>query len=334
MASHVYAELTQARGAMDLSIIIVNWHSKEYLGKCIDSIVKSTRNVKAEIIVVDNASFDGCAELLKQHFPQVQFIQSYRNLGFAKANNEAFNLSRGRNLLFLNPDTEVDSAAILTLMRHVESISDTGIAGAKLLNSDRTVQKTAVRVFPTIMNQLLDIDVLMRLFPRSTLWGIHPLFRQSSAPVQVEAISGACMMIKRVVFEKVQMFSTDYFMYSEDIDLCHKVEKLGLKVYYVPNAVVLHHGGASSSANSVKTFSYVMMLESRWRFFVKTRSRWYCCLYRLAMLSASVFRTGIMVSIWPFLILWGRGGGVGATLKKCMALLRWSVGLEKWIKDF
>ena len=100
---------------MDLSIIIVNWNSKEYLRKCIASILAETHGIEFEIVVIDNASFDGCDEMLRQCYPQVRFIQSDRNLGFAKANNVAFKESSGQNLLFLNPDTEIEGVAIETL---------------------------------------------------------------------------------------------------------------------------------------------------------------------------------------------------------------------------
>ncbi len=319
---------------MDLSIIIVNWNSKEYLKKCLDSIIESRCDIDFEIIVIDNASFDGCAEMLKQYFPQVRFFQSNRNLGFAKANNEAFKVSHGQSILFLNPDTEVEGGAISKLMQQFESKSDTGIAGAKLLNSDRTVQKNAVRVFPTIINQLFDTDALMQLFPRSSLWRLGPLLSKSNVPIQVDAISGACIMIKRSLFESVGMFSTDYFMYSEDIDLCYKVQQSGLKIYYVPSSIILHHGGCSSSKSDKNSFSNVMMVESRWRFFRKTRSIWYSQSYRLAMFTSSIFRTVFMLCLWPFLKLAAQDRWIRASLGKWLAILSWTFGREKWIKDF
>lgn len=319
---------------MELSIIIVNWNSKEYLRKCIASILASTSGIQYEIVVIDSASFDGCGEMLRQCYPEVRFIQSEKNIGFAKANNAAFKAACGRILLFLNPDTEVVGPAIELLHRQLTSLPDAGVAGARLLNSDGSVQTSCIQAFPTILNQLLDADLLRKIIPRSSLWGMKSLFGGSDTPTEVDAVSGACLMIKRSVFEGVGMFSTEYFMYSEDIDLCFKVWKAGWRIYYIPSAVVVHHGGASSSQSSENTFSSVMMLESRWRFFRKTRHLCYCWLYRLAMFSSSIIRICLVLFIWPALSICGRASSLEAALNKWTALLRWTLGREKWVKSY
>lgn len=319
---------------MDLSIIIVNWNSKDYLLKSIASIEAETKGMELEIVVIDAASFDGCAEMLRQIYPHVLFIQSDRNVGFANANNEAFRAARGRNILFLNPDTKIEDFAIERLYSQLISLPKAGIVGAKLLNSDRSVQETCIRAFPTILNQVLDSNMLRKLFPRARLWGMKPLFVRSKGAKEVDAVSGACLMVKKSVFESVGMFSTDYFMYSEDVDLCLKVRKVGLNTYYVPTAVVVHYGGASSSQTSLNTFSAVMMLESRWRFFRKTRSLWYAKLYRLAMFGVSIIRIGLVLFMWLTRRLHGRESQNETVLKKWIARLRWTLGGESWVKDY
>ena len=318
----------------DLSIIIVNWNSKAYLEKCIESILLWTVDIKYEIIVIDGASFDGCGEMLRSLYPQVRFIQSDKNLGFAKANNEAFRVSSGQNILFLNPDTEVEGSAVETLSEWLTSAADAGIVGAKLLNSDRSVQTSCIQAFPTILNQFLDSEALRKAFPMAGLWGTSPLFEEGMIPKSVDAVSGACLMIKRCVFESVGTFSADYFMYSEDIDLCFKAKQAGWKTYYVPTAVVVHHGGTSSSQTSVNAFSSVMMLESRWRFFRKTRSSWYCKLYRVAILFLSLIRLGLILFGWPIYGLRGKGVLSGNMLKRWTAKLRWAMGGEGWVKTY
>jgi hypothetical protein len=143
------------------------------------------------------------------------------------------------------------------------------------------------------------------------------------------------LLIKRHVFEAVDRFSTDYFMYSEDIDLCHKVRKIGWKIRYVPSAVVLHYGaGSSSRSRSDSTFSSVMEAESRWRFFRKTRSKSYADLYRIAMFFVSFLRAAMLL---PLLLVLGRGGKaapVHGSFRKWMSSLRWTLGLEKWVKGY
>ncbi len=319
---------------MDLSIIIVNWNSKDYLLKSLASIVTATQDIEFEIVVIDAASYDGCDEMLRKIYPYVRFIQGVKNFGFAKANNEACSAARGSTLLFLNPDTEIEGAAIETLYHQLNALPNAGIVGPKLLNSDRSVQQSCVRAFPTILNQVLESDVLRKLFPRARLWGMRPLLTGNEVAKEADAVSGACLMVKRSVFESVGMFSTDYFMYSEDIDLCLKVRKSGLNTYYIPMAVVVHHGGASSAQMSADTFSSIMMLESRSRFFRKTRSLCYSGLYRIAMFGISIVRVGLLLFVWLVFGLCGRVSLVEPMLKKWLARLRWTLGGERWVKNY
>lgn len=320
--------------SMDLSIIIVNWNSREYLRNCISSIFRSKPNLKYEIVVIDCASYDGCKEMLRKDYPEVRFIQSKNNLGFGRANNEAFKASKGRNILFLNPDTEIEEGAVETLYNELERLSNAGIVGAKLRNTDRTLQVSCVQSFPKILNQVLDSEILRNFIPRSTMWGITPLLDNVSTPKEVDIVSGACFMIKRSVFDNVAMFSNDYFMYSEDVDLCFKVHQDGWKVYYIPKASVIHHGGASSSTSSISAFSSTMMLESRWRYFRKTKSPKYGQKYRIAILATGIFRIGLLMISWPLFISFGRIVMLENALTKWMARLRWAIGLETWVKKY
>jgi hypothetical protein len=319
---------------MDLSIIIVNWNSKDYLRKCIDSILATTHGIEFEIVVIDNASFDGCEEMLQQYYPQIRFIQGQQNHGFAKANNTAFQKSRGRNLLFLNPDTEVKNSSIETLYHQLIKLPNAGIVGATLLNSDGSVQTSCIQSFPTILNQLFDSNALRNQFPKAGLWGMRPLFTGDPRPTKVDAVSGACLMIKRSVFENVGMFNTEYFMYSEDIDLCFKVREASLNTYYVPTAVFIHHGGGSSSSCGLNVFSSVMMLESRWRFFRKTRGTWYGRGYRAGMFCISLIRIVLLILLmWPALRIFSSVSSLQSSIQKWKARLRWTLCLEKWVKN-
>src|SRR5437762_3548719 len=133
---------------MDLSIIIVNWNSKDYLRKCLKSIYANTHGIDFEIIVVDNASFDGSGELLAQDFPKVRFVQSHTNLGFARANNLGFGNSTGRNVLFLNPDTEAVGGALNELLQRLQRLPNAGVVGCKLLNTDGSMQTSCLQSYP------------------------------------------------------------------------------------------------------------------------------------------------------------------------------------------
>src|SRR6185312_9935428 len=150
---------------VELSIIIVNWRSAAFLRKCLATIYETTHAIDFETVVVDNASFDGAAEMLAAEFPQVRFVQSEKNLGFAGANNLGFRNSVGENLLLLNPDTEIIGSAIPAMLSLLRFTPDAGIIGCKLLNSDGTIQTSCVQRFPSILNQALDADYLRLKFP-------------------------------------------------------------------------------------------------------------------------------------------------------------------------
>ena len=188
---------------LDLSIVVINWSSVEFLRKCLASVFANTPRLKFEAIVVDNASFDGCGEMVESEFPGVIFIQSHQNLGFSGANNLGFTRSKGRNILFLNPDTEVIGPAVEAMSLWLDSQGDAGAVGVKLLNSDLSLQTSCIQAFPTILNEALDSERLRELFPKAALWGTRPLFATSATPEAVEVISGACLMAKRSVLEKV-----------------------------------------------------------------------------------------------------------------------------------
>jgi N-acetylglucosaminyl-diphospho-decaprenol L-rhamnosyltransferase len=270
----------------ELSIIFVNWNSTDYLRDCIASIYEHTRGISFEIVVVDNASPSGDAEVLARQFPEITLIKSSQNLGFAGANNLGYRRSSGECLLFLNPDTKLMSTALPVMLRRLQSLPDAGMVGCKLLNSDLSVQTSCIQTFPTILNQLLDADYLRARWPNSGLWGVGPLFSDSPEPARVEVISGACLMVKREAFEKAGLFSEDYFMYAEDLDLCYKVAGCGYANYYVGEATVMHHGGKSSTPIPAT----IMKWKAIPRFCDKHYGRFYGLVFRMAITLAAVAR--------------------------------------------
>jgi GT2 family glycosyltransferase len=317
---------------MDVSIVIVNWNSKEHLKACLNSILANTSGVEYEIVVIDSGSFDGCRQMVRESFPTVRFIQSATNLGFARANNRAFEASRGEYVLFLNPDTEIVGPAIEAMHAALKALPDSGAVGCKLLNSDGTIQSSCIQSIPTIWNQLLDSEVLRARWPKSPLWGMAALFDGSGGPRPVEAISGACLMLKRSAFERVNRFSEDYFMYAEDIDLSFKIESAGYRNYYVQTATVVHHGGTSSQ-RAVSEFSVVMMREAIWRFLLKTRGRSYAAGYRLAMGGSALARLALLFVRAAI----GRRDAEDASsgsIGKWKAILRWSMRKDDVVKQY
>jgi GT2 family glycosyltransferase len=312
---------------MDLSIIIVNWNSASYVVECIASILKTMHHLEYEIIVVDNASTDDSRLVLAADFPRTRLLISPQNVGFARANNLGFRVSSGRNLLFLNPDTKVLDDAILQMVTALESSTTIGAVGCRLLNGDLTLQTSCVQRFPTIFNQLMDIEWLRRVFPTLGLWGMAPLFaRESVSTADVQVVSGACVMVKRTVFEQIGWFSTDYFLYTEDIDLCYKIHRANVRVCYVGDAQVIHYGGGSSAKES-DGFADIVMRESIKRFLEKTRGAFYARAYRVAMRATAALR---IVLLQVAVLFPSDRASMLRSLKKWRKILSWSRGREPW----
>jgi N-acetylglucosaminyl-diphospho-decaprenol L-rhamnosyltransferase len=312
------------RSICDVSVIIVNWKSAAYVQSCVESIHQHTSGIGYEVIVVDNASFDGCDKMLQEHAPGVKYIQLEVNLGFAKANNHAFRASRGTNILFLNPDTILPGNAIGILHRELSRHPSVGAVGATLLNADGTLQTSCVQAFPSILNQALDSEYFRKKWPASGLWGVQAFLRANGQAEEVEAISGACLMIKRDVFDSIGGFTEDYFMYGEDMDLCYKIRKAGFKNYYVPEARLIHFGG-SSSKQVPSNFSIVMMRESIWRFLRNTRGDAYAIGYRFSMLASALCRLALLSVSMMIQLARGRRKLSYGSLRKWWAILGWSL---------
>lgn len=318
---------------MDLSIIIVNWNSAAFLRECLLSIYATATHLKFEVIVIDNASFDGSELMVRREFPAVKFIQSKRNLGFAGANNVAFAHSSGRNVLFLNPDTEVTGNALSVMCSALDAIPDAGAVGCKLLNSDLSVQTSCIQAFPSLLNQTLDFDFLQRWFPNSRLWGLRPLYASGNPASTVDIISGACLMIRRMVFEQVGQFSTDYFMYAEDMDLCYKVTQAGWRNYFIGHATVVHHEGRSSSTRP-NYFATIMMRESKFTFIRLRHGRAYALCHRCATGVISITRLFILAAVLPLAALLRQSRRVKRSIGKWFKVLRWSLGFENWASSY
>jgi GT2 family glycosyltransferase len=318
---------------MELSIIIVNWNSMEYLRKCVRSIQAETQGLEFEIIVIDSASFDGCAEMLRMEFPHVRFIQSQENLGFSKSNNLACLSATGESVLFLNPDTEIVGPAINVLHSTLKSLPAAGAVGGKLLNTNGTVQTSCVQAFPTILNQLLSAEALRQLTPKARLWGMRAIFENGGKPSEVEMISGACLMMRRSVFEKIGQFSEEYFMYAEDVDLCYKARRLGMTNYYFGEAVIVHHGGGSSQL-ARSNFSNIMMTESIWQFLKKWHGGIYSFCYRLVLIGAALIRVSLLIILSPMLLLKSGVARWRASCSKWFAIINWGLGLSRWTRQY
>ena len=314
---------------MDLSIIIINWHSRDYVQKCLKSLFEDKPAGEFEVIVIDNATYDGCEHMLMEGFADVFYIQSDRNLGFGRANNLAAERANGDVVLFLNPDTELRPGAIKRLLSVLYEKKDAGIVSGLLLNSDGSIQTSCLQAFPSILNQVLDFEFLRQWFPRWKMWGMQPLFENLTEPVAVDVVTGAVMMMRYDVFQKVGRFSTDYFMYGEDLDLCHKVMQSGRKVYFSPDAEIVHHDGGATKNKQASDFATVMMRESIYRFFKRNPGGAYAEQYRAAMRWTAHIRLGLFFVMANL----GMRTRLAAPRQKWRKVPSWARGGETWAAE-
>ena len=252
---------------IDLSVIIVNWNTKDLLIQCLKSLEQTMKGFKVEVFVVDNGSVDDSVTSVREQFSEATVIQNLMNDGFAKANNQALKLSRGGYVLLLNPDTQVKEGAIRNLKAFMDHHPETGVVGAQLLNPDESKQNSIAN-FPSLATELLNKSVLRWLFPK-TFPGKEKTY---SGPIEVDSVIGACMMVRREVMEKVGLLDEDYFLFFEETDWCYRFKNAGWKIYNHPQAEIYHFQG--KSAEKEKKRAKVEYYRSRYRFFKKNRGAW------------------------------------------------------------
>lgn len=316
----------------ELSVIIVNWNSKDFLRRCLASLDAHRRDISLEIIVVDSGSFDGCGEMLVCEFPAVKFIQSGKNVGFARANNLGALSARGQYLWFLNPDTQLTENSPRVMLNKLAALPQVGAIGCKLLNSNRSLQASCVQAFPTVFNQVINSEYLRRRFPHWKTWGNAILHADPPRTEQVEVLSGACIMAKHEVFKAVGGFTEQYFMYGEDADLCFKIAHAGHGVYYTPETSIIHYGGGCSR-QAQNNFANVMLRESVYRFLKLNRGLSHAVAYRMAMAISSIIRLPLIFLLLPVSSSRVVRHGTGS-LQKWLSILRWGLGLESWVQSY
>jgi GT2 family glycosyltransferase len=242
-------EKEQGRKRMDLSIIIVNYNCTRLTVNCLRSIYETARNVKLEVVVVDNGSFIGEDSFcIVREFPQARLIRNLSNVGFAKANNQGLTFCGGRYIMMLNPDTIVLTDALELLVAYMDGHPEADIAGPKLLNEDFTFQPQCRRGFPKLINSLAYYTGLNQIFRRNRALNSYLLsYLPEDEIAPVDAVSGSAMIVRRERVEAAGgLLDEAYFMHFEDIDLCYRVKQKGGQVWYVPDAEIVHLKGRSS----------------------------------------------------------------------------------------
>ena len=228
---------------MKLSIVIVSFNTERILEKCLQSIFKEGKNLadEFEILVVDNASSDASVAMIEKKFPQIKLIRNKENLGFSKAVNQGLKQAKGETALLLNSDTYLTENCLKKLLSFEQAVRP-AIIGARLLNPDGTVQPSVFKL-PTVGRAIQEYWLGKKGY-------FSKYAPPGNSPVEVEAIVGGVMLISREILNRIGLLDERYFMYFEDLDYCRRVRQKGFKVYYLPEAEIIHEHGASGKTIS------------------------------------------------------------------------------------
>ena len=285
----------------DVSIIVVNWNTRDLLDRCLVSIRSQTGSFQYEVFVVDNGSTDKSASMVKEKYPEVKLIANTKNLGFAKANNQAIKLSQGRYVLLLNSDTQLFKDTLPNLVEFMDNHQEAGAVGAKLLNPDYTLQHS-IHNFPNLTSAFFSLFLPLYLlgFIRMSYikyWDKHDKTKT------VDYVSGACLMVREETIKKVGVLDEDFFMYAEEADWCFRIKKAGQKVYFFPEAKLIHYGGGSSLQRGMATRSQELVVSGI-KFYKKHHGLFKTNIYITLLVSISILR----IIIWQglYFIFWGR----------------------------
>lgn len=244
-----------------VSIVIVNWNTRALLRDCLVSIAAETR-APHEIIVIDNASRDGSAQMVADEFPDAVLIANSDNKGFAGANNQGLRIARGDHVLLLNPDTIVLDGAIDKMLDWLSRHPDVGCVGCQVLEGPGVIQRTCF-ADPSALNLAIVELGLMRLADRIPLFG-RPWYSDwdRTTEREVDVVSGMFMLVPRAVLDKVGPLDDAFFVYAEEADWCRRIRKAGWRCVFAPVAQIVHLDGGSKSTAQIKPKMYVQMQKS------------------------------------------------------------------------
>jgi N-acetylglucosaminyl-diphospho-decaprenol L-rhamnosyltransferase len=274
---------------IDLSIVVLNWNVRDLLDRCLASL--RSDHGALEIIVVDNASRDDSVAMVRAKYPQVTLIANAENRGFTGGNNQGIEAAHGRYVMVLNPDTEVLGDALDRLVAYLDGHPDVGAIGPQLLNPDRSIQSSRRR-FPTLSTAFFESTWLQGIAPRRVLTHYYMDDVPATTTHEVDWLNGACTVFRREVLERVGVYDAqNYFMYSEELDLCRRVKEAGWKIVYLPEAQVVHYVGQSSDQAAAARHIYFQ--TSKVHYFRKWHGACVADLLRAFLLSQYAWQIGL-----------------------------------------
>lgn len=257
---------------MNVSIIIVNYNTKELINNCLESIFEQTLGIPFEVIVVDNDSNDGSQKNILQNFPNIKYIGLNKNIGFGLANNEGLKIATGKNILFLNPDTKLLNNAVKILSDYLDNNDNVGACGGNLFNENMNPTHSYRLIFPSIF---LEINDLFLRIPEKIIFGRNCEHNYSNKNKSVAYITGADLFVKKSILDQEGWFSPLFFMYYEETDLCYRINKAGFKVRSIPEAKIQHLEGKCFGENKISQHRINLSETSRKAFYSKNYSKTY-----------------------------------------------------------
>lgn len=290
---------------MDVTIVIVSYNVADLLQECIVSVKEET-TCEYEIIVVDNNSVDNSVEMVKANHPDVKLIQNMNNIGFAKANNQAFREAKGRYIFMLNPDTIILEKAVDDLVKFMDEHADAGACGPKVLNPDGSLQPSCHH-FPTILMRLIEHTRLRHKYPKSKVFGKEYMTYWNYHEIkEVDWITGCSLMLRKTVLDQIGTLDENYFMYTEEMDICYRLNKAGWKVMFYPFVSIIHYWGKSSldqkEEKQPSDASTKYLFKTKYYFFKKNYGYAYFTLLRTIdlifygmVLTKNIFRRDIKI---------------------------------------
>jgi GT2 family glycosyltransferase len=242
---------------IDLSIIIVSYNTRDLITKCLDSIKQTAKSISFEVFVIDNASLDDSQDVIRKYaegdkLKKVFFVENNKNLGFSAANNKAMKNSKGRYVLFLNPDTVIYPNALDYMVKFMDENKNVGAATCELRMPNGKIDDASHRGFPTPWNAFCHFSGIAKIFPHSRLFaGYSQGWKDLTKTHDIDALAGAFMIVRREAGNQAGWWDEDYFFYGEDLNFCYELIKHGWKIMYVPDVSILHYKGVSGGLKKV-----------------------------------------------------------------------------------
>ncbi len=297
-----------------LSVIIVSWNTRDLIAACLATVAQEmallasewhqqnaerdhgtrapTGSELVEVIVVDNASSDGSVAMMRRDFPWVRLLVNRENIGFAGGNNQALSHCRGHYVLLLNSDTTLLPGAFCRLLDFMDKEPTVGIAGSRYLNPDGSLQISCYPA-PTVSRELWRLFHLDKLHA----YGTYPMHEWSiQRPRPVEVVQGAALLLRRELALRLGLFDPDYFMYTEEVDLCRRVRQAGWQIYWVPQSTIVHYGGQST--RQVAEAMFLQLYRSKILYFRKHHGAVATLLYKVVLLCATLARLLLTPLAW------------------------------------